>query len=79
LLLDKDLYVKLSDFQGKLLAEDGTVLVDGYSIEPYRFSLPRDDFSADVKADVFALGYAIYFILLGHTIFSDISDRDKEA
>lgn len=43
LLLDKDLHVKLSDFQGKLLAKDGIVLVDGYSIEPYRFSLPRDD------------------------------------
>ncbi|KAK3305952.1 kinase-like domain-containing protein [Chaetomium strumarium] len=79
LLLDKDLHVKLSDFQGKLLAEDGTVLVDGRSMEPYRFSLPRDDFRADVKTDLFALGCTIYFILLGHTIFPDIDDRDDEA
>ncbi|KAG7284252.1 hypothetical protein NEMBOFW57_010616 [Staphylotrichum longicolle] len=65
--------------EDKLLAEDGTVLVDGYSMEPYRFSLPRDDFRADVKTDLFALGCTIYFILLGHTIFPDIGDRDKEA
>ncbi|KAJ4307317.1 hypothetical protein N0V88_000700 [Collariella sp. IMI 366227] len=79
LLLDKDLHVKLSDFQGKLLAEDGTVLVDGYIMEPYRFSLPRDNFRADVKTDLFALGCTLYFILLGHTIFPDIGDRDEEA
>ncbi|KAK3695882.1 kinase-like domain-containing protein [Podospora appendiculata] len=79
LLLDKDLHVKLSDFQGKLLAEDGTVLVDGCSMEPYRFSLPRDDFRADVKTDLFALGCTVYFILLGHTIFPDIGDWDEEA
>ena len=63
----------------QLLTEDGTVLVDGCSMEPYRLLLPRDDFRADVKTDLFALGCTVYFILLGHTIFPDISDRDEEA
>lgn len=79
LLLDKDLHVKLSDFQGRLLAEEGTELVDGCSMEPYRFSLPRDDFHADVKTDLFALGSTIYFILLGHIIFRDVDVRAPDA
>ncbi|KAK3904169.1 kinase-like domain-containing protein [Staphylotrichum tortipilum] len=80
LLLDKDLHVKLSDFQGKLLAEECTmVLVDGGSMEPYRFSLPRDNFRTDVKTDLFALGCTVYFILLGHMIFPDIGLKDAEA
>ncbi|KAK3681060.1 hypothetical protein B0T22DRAFT_502546 [Podospora appendiculata] len=79
LLLDKDLHVKLSNFQGKLLVEDGTVLVDGCSMEPFRFSIPRNDFRADVKADLFAPGCTVYFILLDHTIFPDIGDRYEEA
>ncbi|KAK4032467.1 hypothetical protein C8A01DRAFT_50751 [Parachaetomium inaequale] len=78
-ILESDLHVKLSDFQGKLLAKDSTVLVDGCSIEPYRFSLPRDNFRADVKTDLFVLGCTLYFILLGYTIFPDIGNRDKEA
>jgi serine/threonine protein kinase len=79
LLLDKDLHVKLSDFQGRLLTEDGTELADGGSMEPYRFSLPRDDFHADLKTELFALGCTIYFILLGHTIFPDVGERQMDA
>ena len=30
-------------------------------MEPYRSSLPRDDFRADVKTDLFALGCTVYF------------------
>ncbi|KAK4125428.1 hypothetical protein N657DRAFT_568989, partial [Parathielavia appendiculata] len=79
LLLDSALHVKLSNFQCKLLADDGTVFVDGYSMELYPFSLPGDDFRADVKTDLFALGCTIYSILLGHTIFPEIGDRDEET
>lgn len=73
LLLDKDLHLKLSDFQGKLLSEDGKVLLDGGSGEPCRFYFPRSDpWEADIKTDLFALGCTIYFIMMGHEVFPDI-------
>ena len=73
LLLDADLHVKLSDFQGRHLSESGAVLLDGWSSEPSRFYCPRDDpFDADVKTDLFALGCTIYFVMMGHAVFPDI-------
>ncbi|KAK3897954.1 kinase-like protein [Staphylotrichum tortipilum] len=79
LLLDKDLHVKLSDFQGKLLTEDGTVLADGWSMEGCRFSCPRgdDDFRANIKMDLFALGCTIYFIVMGHAIYPVMVDGEE--
>ena len=77
LLLDKDLHIKLSDFQGKQLSENGEVLLDGWSGEPCRFYCPRDDpFDADVQTDLFALGCTIYFIMMGHAVFPDIIDGE---
>lgn len=77
LLLDRDLHLKLSDFQGKLLSEDGEVLLDGWSGEPCRFSCPRDDlFEADIKTDLFALGCTMYFIIMGYAVFPDIIDGE---
>lgn len=77
LLLDGELHVKLSDFQGRHLSEDGKVLLDGWSSEPCRFSLPRDDaFYSDVKTDLFALGCTIYFIMTNHAVFPDIVDGE---
>ncbi|AEO60413.1 hypothetical protein MYCTH_2309609 [Thermothelomyces thermophilus ATCC 42464] len=77
LLLDKDLHIKLADFQGRYLSEDGKVLLDGWSGEPCRFCCPRDDdFDADVKTDLFALGCTIYFIMMGHAVFPDIIDGE---
>lgn len=74
-LLDKDLHLKLSDFQGQHLSEEGHVLLEGGSSEPCRFYLPRDDpFSADIKMDLFALGCTLYFIMMGHAVFPDIVD-----
>jgi serine/threonine protein kinase len=79
LLLDEYLHLKLSDFQGKLLSEDGKVLLDGGSGEPCRFYCPRDDaFDADIKTDLFALGCTMYFIMLGHAVFADIVDGEDE-
>lgn len=75
--------MKLSDFQGRHLSEDGRVLLDGWSGEPCRFRCPRDDIcEADVKTDLFALGSTIYFIMMGYAVFPDIIDgedgwRDK--
>jgi serine/threonine protein kinase len=75
LLLDIELHLKLSDFQGKLLSEDGEILLDGGSGEPCRFYFPRDDpFEADIKTDLFPLGCTIYFIMMGHAVFPDIID-----
>lgn len=78
LLLDKKLHVKLADFQGRVLSEDGDeVLLDGWSGEPCRFSCPRDDTChADYKTDLFALGCTIYFIMMGYAVFPDIVDGE---
>ncbi|KAI3220459.1 hypothetical protein DTO012A7_9576 [Penicillium roqueforti] len=76
ILLDEDLHIKLSDFQGKQLSSDGTVLLDG-SGEPVRFYCPRaDPFDADVKTDLFALGCTIYLIMMGYSVFPDIVDGE---
>ncbi|KAL4933489.1 uncharacterized protein BDV17DRAFT_252102 [Aspergillus undulatus] len=77
LLLNEELHIKLSDFQGKQLSGDGTVLLDGLSGEPSRFYCPRaDPFDADIKTDLFALGCTIYMILMGHPVFPDIVDGE---
>ncbi|KAL4901643.1 hypothetical protein BDW74DRAFT_187263 [Aspergillus multicolor] len=73
LLLDEELDIKLSDFQGKQLSLDGTVLLDGWSGEPCRFYCPRaGPFDADVKTDLFALGCTIYMIMMGQPVYPDI-------
>ncbi|KXH61485.1 hypothetical protein CSAL01_13376 [Colletotrichum salicis] len=77
LLLDEELHVKLSDFQGKQLSPDGSVLLDGGSSEPCRFYCPRDDpFDANIKTELFALGCTIYFIIKGHAVYPDIKDGE---
>jgi serine/threonine protein kinase len=79
LLLDTALHVKLTDFQGKHLAVDDTILLDGFSSEPTRFSYPRDDpHEADIKTDLSALGCTIYFIMMGHAVYPDIVDGSDE-
>lgn len=77
LLLDKNLDLKLADFQGKHLSVDGEVLLNGFSSEPSKFSCPRDppDY-ADIKTDLFALGSTIYFIMMGHDVYPDVRDQD---
>jgi serine/threonine protein kinase len=77
LLLDTNLHIKLSDFQGKQLSENGEVVLDGWTGEPCRFYCPRDDpFDANIKTDLFALGCTIYFIVVGHAVFPDIIDGE---
>ncbi|KAF1960727.1 kinase-like protein [Byssothecium circinans] len=80
LLLDKDLNIKLCDFQGRLLHSDGTVLLDGGSAEGVRSSMPRaDPTSANRKTDIFALGSAIYFMMSGRPPFSELDSwKDRE-
>lgn len=72
-LLDENLHIKLADFQGRYLSEDGEVVLSGWSGEPCRYFCPReDDFEADWQTDLFALGSTIYFIVTGHEVFPDI-------
>lgn len=76
-LLDKELHLKLSDFQGKQISQDGHVLLDGGSGEPCRFYCPRaDPFEADIKTDLFALGCTMYFIMMHHAVFPEIVDGE---
>ncbi|KAJ0166648.1 Serine/threonine-protein kinase SIK1 [Colletotrichum tanaceti] len=72
-LVDGDAHLKLADFQGRHLSEDGDVVLDGWTGEPCRYFCPRDDeFAADFKTDIFALGSTIYFIMTGQEVFPDI-------
>jgi serine/threonine protein kinase len=72
ILVDEDLHIKLADFQGNYVSETGE-LVDGWCGEPCRYFCPREDeFEANCKTDLFALGSTIYFIMTSHEVFPDI-------
>ncbi|KAJ0414377.1 kinase-like domain-containing protein [Aspergillus carlsbadensis] len=78
-LLNNNLDLLLADFQGMLKAKDGTTLLDGLSRECSKSFAPRphgDD--ADRKTDLFALGSAIYFIILGYDLFPDLDGDDAD-
>ncbi|KAF6234139.1 hypothetical protein HO173_007559 [Letharia columbiana] len=77
--LDESLTIKLCDFQGQLLRLDGTVDRDGLSRENTKSCMPRtdDDYSYR-KTDIFALGFALYYILQGHEPFPDLDPGDDE-
>lgn len=71
-LVDQNLHLKLADFQGNYLSEAGE-FVAGWCGEPCRYFCPREDeFEADSKTDLFALGSTIYFIMTGREVFLDI-------
>ena len=79
LLLDENLDLKLADFQGMHKSRDGNVLLDGLSRECTKSFLPRDDGDyADVKTDLFALGSAIYFIVVGYEIFPELDSNEDD-
>ncbi|KAF1914400.1 kinase-like domain-containing protein [Ampelomyces quisqualis] len=72
ILVDKDLHVKLADFQGNYVLESGE-LVAGWCGEPCRYFCPREDeFEANSKTNLFALGSTIHFIMTSHEVFPDI-------
>lgn len=76
-LLDQELHIKLIDFPGQHLSEDGDVILDGWSGEPCRYRCPREDeFAADFKTDIFALGSTIHFIMTGEEVFADVTYED---
>lgn len=79
LLLDANLDIKLSDFQGRLLKPDGTILLNGGAVESPMSSMPRADQDyCDFKTDMFALGTTIFFIITGSQPFTDIDPVEEE-
>ncbi|RDA95351.1 hypothetical protein CP533_3447 [Ophiocordyceps camponoti-saundersi (nom. inval.)] len=83
-LLDDDLHIKLADFQGCLLDDNGEVLVSTLVGEPWRYYCPRNESTEmpSPKTDIFALGSTIHFIMTGEEVFDDIKtgevDWDKK-
>lgn len=78
LLLDANLDLKLADFQGQHFSVDGEILLDALSVESTKAYLPRKPADhASVRTDLFALGSAIYFIMMGHEVFPDL-DKSKD-
>ena len=62
-----------------LRSDDGSTLLDGLSRECSKSFQPRvhGDY-AGVETDLFALGSAIYFIMIGHEIFPELDSLDDE-
>jgi serine/threonine protein kinase len=79
LLLDRQLSVKLCDFQGKLLHSDGTIALDGGSSERSMSSMPRSERNHhDYRTDIFAFGTALYVMISGQLPFPDLDTLDED-
>lgn len=76
-LLDKNLDVKISDFQGIYMDPYGVVF-NGFALENAKSYLPRPTTFSDEKSDLFALGSAIYEIMTGHEPFPELNELDDE-
>ncbi|KAF4510677.1 hypothetical protein G6O67_002552 [Ophiocordyceps sinensis] len=81
LLLDANLDLKLADFQGQHFSANGDILLDALSVESTKSYLPRKPADhASTRTDLFALGSAIYFIMMGHEVFPHLDrchDEDE--
>jgi serine/threonine protein kinase len=76
LLLDKNLGLKLADFQRIHLSIDKEAVLNGQSRYLSKSPCPRNTIShVDVKTDLFALGSTMYFIITGHEVFPGITDH----
>jgi hypothetical protein len=71
------LNVKLSDFQGIYIDENGMVF-NGHALENVKAYLPRPSDRSDAKSDLFALGTAIFEIMVGHEPFPELDELDDE-
>lgn len=79
ILLDENHNIILADFQGLLVSDYGRVMLDGMSREPSKSYMPREDsLHADVHTDLFAVGSAIYHIIVGHEVFPELRSRGDE-
>lgn len=77
LLLDKNFDVKLSDFQGIYVDQNGT-LFNGHALENVKAYLPRPPTSSDEMSDLFALGSAIYETMTSHEPLPELDELDDE-
>ncbi|KAE9565870.1 hypothetical protein CGMCC3_g17946 [Colletotrichum fructicola] len=78
ILLDDKLRVKLADFQGRFISNRGDTILDGGSQEQAQYYCPRSTANyADTKTDLFGLGSTIFFIMVGHEPFPDITGRNE--
>jgi hypothetical protein len=65
--------------QGQHFSADGEILLDGLSLESTKSYLPRKRVDhASIRSDLFALGSAIYFIMMGHEVFSELDSSQDE-
>ncbi|KAF1957549.1 kinase-like protein [Byssothecium circinans] len=80
ILVDLDLDLKLADFQGQYFSNNGEILLDGLSLESTKAYLPRKPADhASIRTDLFALGSALHFIIMGQEVFSDLAgSKDEE-
>ncbi|KAH9859211.1 hypothetical protein J1614_012227 [Plenodomus biglobosus] len=69
---------KLSDFQGIYTDPDGTIW-NGQALENVKAYLPRSPSHSDESSDLFALGSAIYEIMVGHEPFPELNELDDES
>ncbi|KAF2254208.1 kinase-like protein [Trematosphaeria pertusa] len=76
-LLDKNLDVKLSDFQGIYVDQNGVVF-NGHALENVKSYLPRPSTHSNEKSDLFALGSTLYEIMVGYEPFPELDELDDE-
>lgn len=72
ILLDERYDIVLADFQGVMVGPSGNALIDGLSREPPKSFMPRDHSVANIRTDLFAVGSAIYHIIVGHDVFPEL-------
>ncbi|KAJ0164455.1 putative serine/threonine-protein kinase Sps1 [Colletotrichum tanaceti] len=78
ILLDDKLRVKLADFQGRLITTGGETVYDGGSQEQAQYYCPRNNMNnADIKTDLFGFGSTIFFLMVGHDPFPDITGQNE--
>jgi serine/threonine protein kinase len=79
LLLDSNLQVKLCDFQGRVLNDDGSIKLEGRAAENTMSSMPRSDPDmCNERTDMFALGTAIYVMMTVQLPFPDLDPVEDE-
>ena len=76
-LLDKNLDVKISGFQGIYINPYGVVF-NGFALENAKSYLPRLINFSDEKSDLFTPSSAIYEIMTGHEPFPELNELDDE-
>jgi serine/threonine protein kinase len=80
ILLDINLNIILSDFQGVLKNNVGERMLDGLSREGSKSSMPRayPDY-AEERTDIFAVGTAMYHTITGSEVYPELDSCQHEV